>query len=266
MSQLPKPGLPAAFWRAVRNHDRYLLLLDYDGTLAPFVADRDRAFPYPGVEGRLAAIIDARNCRTVIVTGRPVTDIPRLLRLPRQPEIWGCHGWERRRADGRVESPALPQSWRHALVEAAALQGLGCPPHTVERKPFSVAVHWRGLAGVEWQRLQDAARRRLGELAERYLLELHPFDGGLELRCPGRDKGSVVRELLAEEPAAVCAVYLGDDLTDEDAFAVLEGRGQGILVRDEVRPTRAAWWIRPPEELLRFLDDWQKLLASGGSA
>ncbi|TYO99191.1 trehalose 6-phosphatase [Geothermobacter ehrlichii] len=262
---MPEPGLPAAFWRAVRNHDRYLLLLDYDGTLAPFVAERDRAFPHPGVEGRLESIIAAENCRTVIVTGRPVADIPRLLRLPRLPEIWGCHGWERLRAEGRLESPGLPQSWRRALVEAAALEGIGCPPHAVERKPFSVAVHWRGLDGGERERLQVGARRLLGELAERYLLELHPFDGGLELRCPGRDKGSVVRDLLAEEPPSVCVVYLGDDLTDEDAFAALEGRGQGILVREEVRPTRATWWIRPPNGLLRFLDDWKKLLVAGGT-
>jgi trehalose-phosphatase len=96
-------------------------------------------------------------------------------------------------------------------------------------------------------------------------LVLHPFDGGLELRAKGWDKGDAVRAVLATEPAGAAAAYLGDDLTDEDAFAALdtlaaEGRvrGIGVLVRGERRPTRASAWLRPPEQLLGFLDRWNR--------
>jgi len=53
----------------------------------------------------------------------------------------------------------------------------------------------------------------------------------------------------------VCA-YLGDDRTDEDAFLAIAPHGVGVLVRPELRETAAAWWLRLPEELLEFLDDW----------
>ena len=62
--------------------------------------------------------------------------------------------------------------------------------------------------------------------------------------------------LLGEEPADVAAAYLGDDATDEEAFATLGGRGLTVLVRPEFRATTAQVWLRPPDELFDFLDRW----------
>jgi len=92
-------------------------------------------------------------------------------------------------------------------------------------------------------------------------LTLRSFDGGLELRVPGRDKGSAVREVLAEEGVEAAAAYLGDDLTDEDAFRALQGKGLAALVRPESRPTAADIWLQAPDELILFLDRW---LAAAG--
>ncbi|NIP26121.1 MAG: trehalose-phosphatase, partial [Phycisphaerae bacterium] len=75
----------------------------------------------------------------------------------------------------------------------------------------------------------------------------------LELRVPGRDKGDAVGTILAEMNQDAVTAYLGDDLTDEDAFKAIKGKGIGILVREELRSTAADVWIRPPEELLTFL-------------
>ncbi|MBU1936081.1 trehalose-phosphatase, partial [bacterium] len=50
--------------------------------------------------------------------------------------------------------------------------------------------------------------------------------------------------------------YLGDDLTDEDAFRVLKGKGLGVLVRPEFRPTTADLWLQPPDDLIEFLKNW----------
>lgn len=99
-------------------------------------------------------------------------------------------------------------------------------------------------------------------LVEKGGLELLEFDGGVELRVSGRNKGSVVREVLAEEPTDAAVAYLGDDWTDEDAFRALRGRGLGVLVRDELRPTAAELWIRPPHQLVEFLDRWRAALSA----
>ena len=87
-------------------------------------------------------------------------------------------------------------------------------------------------------------------------LHLLPFDGGLELRSTDRTKGTAVTQILAQEPAALPVAYLGDDLTDEDAFAAIGNQGYSILVRSEVRESAARFWLRPPQELLEFLDEW----------
>lgn len=59
------------------------------------------------------------------------------------------------------------------------------------------------------------------------------------------------------EPSAAIA-YLGDDLTDEDAFQALDTRGLRVLVRDALRPTAADIWLQPPDELLDFLRSWRQ--------
>lgn len=83
------------------------------------------------------------------------------------------------------------------------------------------------------------------------------FDGGVELRARGRHKGLVVRRVLAESGREALAAYLGDDRTDEDAFAVIRGRGCGVLVRPAWRPSRARVWLRPPDDLTQFLECWR---------
>jgi trehalose-phosphatase len=196
------------------------------------------------------------------VSGRWTRDLIPLLGIEKPPEIWGCHGWERLRP-GR--SPELGPVWEEAvrgLVRAdewARAERLGA---RCERKPASVALHWRGLAPGAREELRARALPVWTEIARGSSLELRDFDGGVELRSPGRDKGSAVRTVLSEEPPGASVAYLGDDLTDEDAFRALEGRGLRVLVHAEGRPTEADIRIRPPEELLAFLDRWT--LAAGG--
>ena len=89
-----------------------------------------------------------------------------------------------------------------------------------------------------------------------YALQMHEFDGGLEIRVQGVSKAEAVREILGETKADTPLAYLGDDLTDEDAFAALPENALKVLVRREQRPTRADLWLTPPDELLAFLDRW----------
>lgn len=253
----------AAFWPRLQCHPEPVLLLDYDGTLAPFQVDRDQAFPYPGVRQRLAALLQRSGTRLVVVSGRPIADLLPLLGMKPHPEIWGCHGWERMLPSGEYRLGELPPAARSALDRAAAwVAEKGLKAHS-ESKPASVTLHWRGLEAKTAAGLDRSARAAWTSLAEEAGLELHEFDGGLELRHPGRDKGSAVREVLAETPPAAAIAYLGDDLTDEDAFRALHDRGLSILVRSRHRASSADLWLRPPEELLAFLDTWLQR-GSGG--
>lgn len=252
---------PERFLAHLGEGRRPVLLLDYDGTLAPFREERDRAFPYPGVRERIEKILSSDGSRVVVVSGRAIRDLRPLLGIEPPPELWGSHGWERLGPDGELETSPLPEGAREGLQSGEdALRRLTrkgeLAPERIETKPASVAVHVRGLDGERAHAVRTSAREAWEGLARDSELEIHPFDGGLELRVPGRDKGTAVREVLAGETRDAAVAYLGDDLTDEDAFRALRGRGLTVLVRDDLRRTAADLWLRPPEELLEFLDRW----------
>ena len=243
------------FLERVRRASERLLMLDYDGTLAPFTPDRMRAFPYREIP-ELVSRIARCNTRVVLISGRPATELVFLSGIHPHPEIWGSHGIERLMPDDsyRVESPPERQAKAlQAAERALSAAGLGT---RIETKPGSIAVHWRGLSSVEIAAVEDKVRAISDPLLKHHGLELLPFDGGLELRAPGKNKGDAVTAILGQCHPGCAAAYLGDDQTDENAFRAIKGRGLAILVRTEARPTMADAWLRPPEELIHFLQDW----------
>ena len=261
------------FFAAVARAPARALLLDYDGTLAPFTSDRQRAFPYPGVREALRAILSAGEgagarageaaSRLAVVSGRPVRDLPRLLQVERAPELWGSHGLERLAPDGSYEASPPEPALAALLAEAAAwIEEKGWRDF-LERKPYGFALHARGTPPELFARARADVLDRFAEPARRAGLETLEFDGGFELRPAGSHKGDVVRRVERELGPDGVVAYLGDDRTDEDAFSALSERGLGVLVRTEARPTAARLWIRPPRDLLGFLSDWERAIRGG---
>lgn len=251
---------PEAFEDRLRTASRRVLLVDYDGTLAPFRVEPMDATPYDGVVPRLDRIRRG-GTRLAVVSGRPAAEVRGLLGLDPAPEVWGTHGWERALPDREPAPVELPAEPGRGLREAADAEAVRRGPGRLERKPAALALHVRGLAPDSARGALGAAREAWEPVARRRGLELRRFDGGLELRVPGRDKGEAVRTVLSEvadsaHGGVVAAAYLGDDETDEDAFRALGSRGASVLVRPEWRETEADVWLRPPAELRAFLDRW----------
>jgi trehalose 6-phosphate phosphatase len=244
------------FYHQRNKASQKALLLDYDGTLAPFRKEPNEAQPSPGIRQVLNRLMQVPDIRLVIISGRWTKDLIPLLQLERQPEIWGSHGLERLKADGSYEIDSIDEQHLDGLVAAdEGIEELGLA-NRCEKKPGSLAIHYRGLDQKMVQEIKNQVEPRWSTLAQAWQLSLHEFDGGLELRVPGRNKGDAVKTILAELNQSAVAAYLGDDLTDEDAFRAIKGKGVGILVRAELRPTAADLWIRPPEELFTFLSGW----------
>jgi trehalose-phosphatase len=243
------------FFRCVAAAQLSALLLDFDGTLAPFRVDASKARPWAGVALLLDEIQQTGRTRLAIVTGRPAGDAAALLGTKDAIEIWGLHGAERLYADGRLEPHEFvrdEESLLHAVRAAVQEAELGV---RLEEKSNAIAVHWRGMPARSIPAVRSRALELLQAFAANSGAKLLQFDGGLELRI-GPDKGDAVRMILREIPENAPVAYLGDDVTDEDAFLALRGRGLPVLVRREWRETGAEIWLHPPDQLRAFLADW----------
>jgi trehalose-phosphatase len=247
-------GVPD-FWRRVDEARSRCLVLDYDGTLAPFHEDRMKARPLPGVVELLESIRDDDGTHLAIMTGRPLSELLYLLGDIGVP-VSASQGTEFHYPDGtdlRIE-PSEDQAERldGAIREAEEL-GYG---DAVERKNASAALHTRPMSPDEAR----AAEERIAELweqdAAKHGLEVRRFLGGVELRVLGVDKGTALLEILGEVPTTTLCVYVGDDETDEDALEVIRDLGIGIKVGSPDRPTHAGGRLASPEAVRAFLSTW----------
>jgi trehalose-phosphatase len=243
------------FFASFGGGKRPILMLDYDGTLAPFRLDRFQARPWSGVRQLLTGIQRQGTTRMAVVSGRPAGEIGPLLGLYPPLEVWGLHGSERLFADGRRDLEAEPEDAHRTLEELRVMLNRDSLGGRFEDKPNAAVMHWRGLTPAKAKLVERRTRQLFEPLAQMDGLGLLNFEAGVELRV-GRDKGGAVRAILDEEGEPGPAAYLGDDLTDEAAFLAMRGRGLSVLMRREGRETAADMWLRPPAELREFLERW----------
>jgi trehalose 6-phosphate phosphatase len=216
---------------------RWALFLDVDGTLLEH-ADHPQAVR---VEPRLIALLRdllrESGGAVALISGRAVTDLDRLFAPLKFPAA-GQHGTERRAADGsmhrhRPPSNRLEEAARSLARLSAAHSGL-----VVEDKGLSLALHYRLAPALERlvYREMSAAAAALGDG-----FELQEGKFVFEIKPGGKDKGSAIAEFMAEAPfAGRMPVFLGDDLTDEYGFALVNSSG-GHSIKVGAGQSAARW-------------------------
>ena len=258
MTTTPSETLPHALarvsaWKeAWARSGRLVLLLDFDGTLAPIVPRPEMAAMPDGTRRALDRLMARPGVEVAVVSGRGMADARDRTAIPGIAYA-GNHGMEIHGAGlDRVHPDAAAA--RPALEEAAAEieRGLaGIDGAFVEDKQLTLSIHFRQAADREAdvrRVVMDAADGRGG---------LKVTEGKMVLEVRPRvewDKGRAVLFLLGEmrPPADAPVLYLGDDTTDEDAFrAVAEwgASGEGVLVADAPRPTSAHARLHDPSEV-----------------
>lgn len=248
------------FFDSLAGAAKPLLLLDYDGTLAGFRLDRFKARPWAGVRELLTTIQRQGRTHLSIISGRPPQEVADLLALEAPVEVWGLHGAERLYPDGRRELEELPPATSAKLDELRRQLHRDAFGGLFEDKPNAAVMHWRGRSPQRARLIEQRTRQLFEPLAQRDDLTLLKFEAGLELRT-GRDKGAAVRAILSEAEPGAPVCYLGDDMTDEAAFQVVnqaEGPHLSVLMSRTARETAADVWRRPPAELRSFLARWLK--------
>jgi trehalose 6-phosphate phosphatase len=253
---LPHSTVLWDFFDRLQSAPSSALLLDYDGTLAPFRIERDRAYPYPEVLPSLEKIVRNGRSRVVVISGRPAAEVKTLLGTVNNLEMWGAHGLERLSPDGGYRQIPINRSALELLSQAKEWIIESKLTSLAEIKPGGIAIHWRGLTLAEANRVEAKVRQGWSVLAQNPEIKLLSFESGIELRVARPDKGDAVSTIIEESSPETEIAYLGDDFTDEDSFRTLNGRGLTLLVRSEYRETSAQVWLKPPQQLTGFLEQW----------
>ena len=241
---------------------RVAVFLDYDGTLTPIVATPDLAIISEHMRDVLRDIAD--SCPTVIVSGRGREDVANMVGLDNLYYA-GSHGFDIAGPKGTTVKNEIGAEFRPAIDEAVQLfkeRLSGIDGALVEDKKFSVAVHYRLVAEekvADMERVVDEVVARHPGLRKAHGKKVFEVRPKLEW-----DKGKAVLWLLHALDLAtpdVVPLFIGDDVTDEDAFTALADRGLGILVSEVPRETQAKLSLRNPDEVgefLKLVSDWQR--------
>lgn len=253
---MPEAALEHLEEITARMRDRKLaVFLDFDGTLAPIVARPELAGLDPPTREAVERL--ARLCTVAVVSGRDADDVRARAGIKgiyyagsHGFEIVGPGGLHQQHAKGVEALPALDAAERELRSAVAAIDGA-----LVERKRFSIATHYRLVAEGDWPAVEhavDQALRRHPGLRKGHGKRVFELQPDIDW-----DKGAAVDWLLQKlelHTPDVLPVYIGDDVTDEDALRALAGRGLGVVVLDEPRPTAAQYRLRDPDQVRVFLE------------
>jgi alpha,alpha-trehalase len=242
------------------NHPA-VVFLDYDGTLTPIVSHPEDALLSD--EMRRALVELAGVCAVAVVSGRDLGDVTPLVGLD-ELIYAGSHGFDikgpddlRMEYEGGIDHlPELERAERELQARIGTVPGA-----RVERKRFAIANHYRNVAEPDVEVVEKAVRE---------VAAMHPrlrMSGGkkvYELRPDiDWDKGRAVLWLLEAldlQRDEVLTFYIGDDVTDEDAFRVLDDWGVGVVVGDPPYETMAKYRLNDTAEVRQFLDRLTKLV------
>ncbi|WP_083387230.1 trehalose-phosphatase [Salinicola sp. LHM] len=239
-SQLP---LPSRDWA---------LFLDFDGTLVSLAAHPDDVHVSPRLKTLLGQLDRAFDGAVAVVSGRPLDQLERLL-APVSLPMAGIHGLEWRNPDGTrhtaVDQPAQLASCRDALASFVEAH----PGLHYEDKGVSLTLHYRTAPELAetCREFIEAQHRALGDT-----FELIPGKCVFELRPSGYHKGTAVARLLDEESTfqTRTPVFIGDDVTDEDAFRTVNARGGHSVRVGSQDETAATYHLQSVQEVLTWLE------------
>lgn len=237
-----------------KGNRKFIIFLDYDGTLTPIISDPDAA-ELPDENRNI--ITELSNITPVaIVSGRDLKDLKSIIEI--NSVIYaGSHGFDISGPDGLVMvhesekevTPALDEAEKNLKEQLQDIRGV-----KIERKKFAIAVHYRNVEEKDVQEVKDAVQK---EADRQDILKTGSGKKIRELK-PNIDwnKGYALdwlTEKLGWNREKYLRIYLGDDITDEDGFEALIEDGIGILVGTHGKKTSASYTLRNTEEVTRFL-------------
>ena len=223
-----------------------LVALDFDGVLAPIVQDPAASRPLPGSAAAVQALTELPATTVAMLSGRALADLREVSGFGPPVRLVGSHGGEF--DDGALELTDAQRSAKDALVEGVRTVVDGEPGVRLEGKPAGIVVHVRGADPDVGERVLDAVRTGPARLPG---VEATEGKAVLEMAVLQVSKGTAI-DTLREQLHADAALFVGDDVTDETAFARLRPGDVGIKVGDG--DTAAGYRVGTPDDVTAALE------------
>jgi trehalose-phosphatase len=237
----------------ILNTTHVLLCLDYDGTLTHFVPNPPDASLSTQMERILVSIAEHGHASLAIISGRQRADLQGRVSIPGVIYA-GNHGLEISGPGYLFVEPAAAENATavHELAEQLSAKLTSIPDVFVENKGLTISVHYRNVPPGDWDEVRRLLHATLASLKHPFVLNVG--DKVFEIRPRVYwNKGSAVawiQEKLGK--TEVLTIYVGDDVTDEDAFTALP---DGITVKvGDASNTAARYSLDGPQEVRKFLE------------
>lgn len=241
---------------------RVALFLDIDGTLLDFASRPDAVVVDPTLPPLLHRLRADLDGALALLSGRPLEQVDAL--FGQDGAAAGLHGAHLRHADGRIERDAVDAARHAALVQAAQQRTRTWPGVFVEDKHDAIALHWRNAPAFA-ELVQHVATQLLLETGDGY--ELLPGHAVVEIKPRGANKGRALDALMHEPPFAERMPWMiGDDVTDEHAFAAAIAHGGAAIRVGAPRQTQARFALGTPRDVRDWLAAFAAQPDSAGDA
>lgn len=237
------------------------VFLDYDGTLTSIVAHPEEAVLSEDMRSTILELAD--HCTVAVISGRGLGDVRQRVGIE---DIFyaGSHGFEIAGPEGIHKEEEQARDFLPVLDDAQEMleEGLdGIAGAQVERKKFTIAVHYRNVGDEDLGLVKDAVDQvleRYPGLRKSYGKKVYELQPAIDWH-KGRALLWLLDALDLDQPG-VLPFYIGDDITDEDAFNALKERGIGIVVGAECRETAARYRLEDTDDVRNFLQELASVL------
>jgi len=241
----------------IKNSNLSFLFLDFDGTLVNFKKDPQKVKITDTVQNIIQYFQDSKKFEIIIITGRTLQDIKNKVNI-NKINFAAVHGLHVQFQDGTEKifkksvrgETQLNEIKKEAKKLFSNINGV-----FIEDKKFTVAFHYRSVSKQKKSKIKN----KFLSLVEKYNfsnIETIEGDNVIEARPKNWNKGDAVEVYLKQRSNtnSVFPIYIGDDSTDEDAFQYLKQKGLTIYVKNDSNlNTNASYWLKNPEDVIRFL-------------
>ncbi len=246
----------------IELENRFLaIFLDYDGTLTPIVETPDQAILSKDTKVLLRELVKIPDCKLAIISGRSLADIERLVGI-KEIEYVGNHGLEMGGSAINFESLLTPQFKKimeqikcDLSAQLAVVKGA-----LVEDKGLTLSIHYRLVSEKDISKFKNIFNQVTQPFVSKKEIWIELGKKVFEIRPPVEwGKGKAILWLLKKEQYVsnkfkVFSIYLGDDLTDENAFAAIKNSGLAILI-GSAKSSHAKYYLKDTQEVAQFLKE-----------